>query len=211
MNNNTDINGLTFKFLRNVLLILNSLFFSFLCIINAKLRNIKIGKKCKFYGMTYFQRKFNTNINIGNNCRFRSSFISNLIGINRKCILATHYEGAEIRIGDNCGFSGTVIGAAKSIVIENYVMCGANVLITDFDWHNLSPVKRRTELPVPKPILIEDNVFIGTNSVVLKGVHIGQNSVVGANSVVTTDVPPNVVAAGNPCRVIKSLVNKENI
>ena len=56
-----------------------------------------------------------------------------------------------------------------------------------------------------KPIIIEDNVWLGINSSVLKGVTIGKNSVIGAGSVVTKNIPANVIAAGNPCRVIKKI------
>ena len=79
-------------------------------------------------------------------------------------------------------------------------MCGANTFITDSDWH---PEDHRSGKP--KPIKIGNNVWLGLNVVVLKGVVIGDNTVVGANSVVTKDLPPNVVAAGNPCKIIRSL------
>ncbi|MBN2789758.1 MAG: acyltransferase [Candidatus Delongbacteria bacterium] len=140
---------------------------------------------------------------IGNNCSFRSDQASNLVGINRKCIINTIYRNSEIIIGDNCGFSGTVISAAKSIRIGKDVLCGANTTITDFDWHGVEPEERRTS-PEPKEVVIEDNVWLGLNSIVLKGVTIGKNSVIGANSVVTKDIPANVVAGGNPCKVIRN-------
>ena len=131
--------------------------------------------------------------------------ISNFIGLNRRTIIATHSKNAEIIIGDNCGFSALVIGAKESIKIGNDVMAGANVLITDFDWHAINPEERRHGIPESKPIVISDNVFIGYSSTILKGVSIGKNSVIGANSVVTKNIPANVIAAGNPCRVIKTI------
>jgi len=105
-----------------------------------------------------------------------------------------------IEIGDNCGFSGTVIGASAHIKIGNNVKCGANTLITDFDWHP-EDVRSGT----PKPINIGDNVWLGLNVVVLKGVTIGDNTLVGANSLVLNDLPANAIAAGNPCKVIKEI------
>src|SRR5690606_5843163 len=140
------------------------------------------------------------------NCTFRSKTISNLIGINRPCIVSALGENSVIQIGDNCGFSGTVIGYFKEIKIGNEVRCGANTLITDGDWH---PDDSRAG--EPKPVNIGNNVWLGVNVIVLKGVTIGDNSVIGAGSVVTKDIPPNVVAAGNPCRVIKELVRDENL
>lgn len=168
--------------------------------VSCYLKNIKLGKSVRFYGKTYFYRRPDSYITIGNNCGFRSIFHANLIGINRPCSISTLLESSEIIIGNKCGFSGTVIGAAKSIKIGNNVRCGANTLITDNDWHLDDP--RSSE---PERIVIESNVWLGVNVVVLKGVKIGKNSVIGANSVVVKDIPANVIAAGNPCRVIRKI------
>lgn len=163
--------------------------------------NIQFGKNTFFYGFAKFSNHESSRIIIGNNCTFRSSHTSNLIGINRPCILSTHGGNEnEIIIGNDCGFSGTVIGAFTQITIGNNVKCGANTLITDSDWHQEDPRSGH-----PKPIIIGDNVWLGVNVVVLKGVVIGDNTVIGANSLVVKDIPANVIAAGNPCRVIKSL------
>jgi acetyltransferase-like isoleucine patch superfamily enzyme len=137
---------------------------------------------------------------IGNKCKFNSSSRSNLIGVNHKCIISTHLEGAKIRIGEKCGFSGTVIASFKSIEIGNNVRCGANTVITDSDWHLDDP-----RVGPPRPVVIKDNVWLGYNAVVLKGVTIGENSIIGAGSIVVSDIPANVIAAGNPCVVIKQL------
>ncbi len=97
--------------------------------------------------------------------------------------------------------------AAKRIEIGNRVLLGANVTITDTDFHPLDAHERVTN-PVAgknKPVKIEDDVFVGMNTVILKGVIIGRGAVIGANSVVTADVPAEVVAAGNPARVIRSV------
>jgi acetyltransferase-like isoleucine patch superfamily enzyme len=120
-------------------------------------------------------------------------------------MLSTHSKTASISIGNNCGFSGTVLGAKEKIVIGNDVLCGANTLITDFDWHGILPHERKTSSGDSRPIIIGNNVFIGYGTLVLKGVTIGDNSVIGANSVVTKDIPANVIAGGNPCKVLKNL------
>jgi len=185
-------------------------FYSFLCSVctycDAVIRGIKLGEKNTFWGKPVFIRSHKSSIKIGNNCGFRSDFTSNLVGINRKCIITTLRPGSEVIIGNNSGFSGTVIAAAGSIKIGDHVLCGANTTITDYDWHGIEPDKRNQPAN-PKPIVIEDNVWLGLNSVVLKGVTIGKNSVIGANSVVTKSIPPNVIAAGNPCKVIKEIVS----
>ncbi len=164
------------------------------------LHGIQVGMKCSFYGRTISYRHPASTIRIGENCTFRSHKLSNLIGIKQNCVISTHSASAAIEIGDNCGFSGTVIGAAKSITIHENVRCGSNTVITDFDWHIND---RRSGNP--KEIVIEENVWLGLNCVVLKGSRIGQNSLIGANSVVVSSIPPNVIAAGNPCRIIKDL------
>ena len=87
---------------------------------------IKFGTGCDFYGIPIVQRVYNSSIKVGNNCRFRSSPRSNLIGLNRKCTIATHKEGARVTIGNRCGLSGAVIGCAELITIEDDVLFGAN-------------------------------------------------------------------------------------
>lgn len=153
----------------------------------------------RFYGLVKIRCYKNSFITIGKNVTFRSKSTSNLIGINRPCILSTHKEGSSIVIGNNCGFSGTVIGAFSSIAIGDNVKCGANTLLTDSDWHLDDSRSGR-----PDPIVIEDNVWLGVNVIVLKGVRIGKNSVIGAGSVVTKDIPRDSVAAGNPCKVLNA-------
>lgn len=127
---------------------------------------------------------------------------SNLIGINRPCMISSiGQQHSSLTIGSNCGFSGTVISCFIEITIGNNVRCGANTLITDSDWH-----LEDTRLGPPQAITIKDGVFLGVNVTVLKGVTIGKNSIIGAGSVVSRDIPDNVIAAGNPCQVVKTLV-----
>lgn len=115
-------------------------------------------------------------------------------------MISTLNKDANIEIGDNCGFSGTVIASAIHIKLGNNVRCGSNTLITDTDWHT-DDLRTGKD----KEVIIDDNVWLGYGVKVLKGVHIGENSLVGANSVVTKDIPANVIAVGNPCKVIKSI------
>jgi acetyltransferase-like isoleucine patch superfamily enzyme len=169
----------------------------FLCI----LQGIHIGHGCNFYGKMKFMKVKSGSISIGNKCSFRSAHTSNLIGVNRPCIVSALESDAVISIGNNCGFSGTVIGCFKKIRIGNNVKCGANTLITDSNWHQDDYRAGKA-----KPIEIKDNVWLGEGVKVLKGVTIGENSVIGAGSVVTKNILANVIAAGNPCKEIKPLV-----
>lgn len=141
-------------------------------------------------------------IEIGNNCTFNSSSRYNFRGINHKCIIQTGAEGAIIRIGNHCGFSGVSIVADKEVVIGDHVMVGANTIIGDRDDH---PDRLHT---IPKPVYIGNNVFIGMNCTIMKGVTIGNGSIIGAGSIVTKDIPANVVAVGIPCKVIKNISNE---
>lgn len=163
---------------------------------------IKIGKNCKFNGRTILVLKIKgAKVSIGNNCRFVSEANNiNLIGVDRPCMISTHSKQAIIKIGNNNGFSGTVIGAYKHITIGNNFKGGANTLITDFDWH-----QEDSRSGEPKAVHIGDNVWLGVNSIVLKGVSIGDNVLIGANSVVTKNIPSDSIAAGNPCVVLKTL------
>lgn len=178
---------------------LGAVFSTFASRVNAWLGEVELGQGCRFYGLTTFHKARNASIRIGERCVFRSKARSNLIGINRPCIVSAQ-KGAVLTVGSDCGFSGTVIGCFSQIAIGDHVRCGANTLITDGDWHPDDP-----RAGSPMPVHIGDHVWLGVDVIVLKGVTIGRNSVIGAGSVVTKDVPENVVAAGNPCRVIRGL------
>jgi acetyltransferase-like isoleucine patch superfamily enzyme len=166
---------------------------------------INLGKNSKFWGKPILLKYPKSKITIGKNCRFRSNKESNLIGISKVCYITTHSKNAEICIGEGSGFSGVSIASMVSITIGKKVNVGANTLITDFDWHNISPNERNLPVKGGMAIIIEDNVFIGYSTSILKGVTIGKNSVIGANSVVTSNIPANCIAAGNPCKVITAL------
>jgi len=171
--------------------------------VSSRLWNIKIDYPYKAIGPVLFKKYPTSKIIIGKNSSFRSSPASNLVGINRPCAISTHSKPATIIIGERCGFSGTIIGAYNQITIGNHVLCGANTTITDFDWH---PVLKNgvTEM-ASAPIIIEDNVWLGMNTVVLKGASIGRNAIIGANSVVTKSIPANAIAAGNPAKVLGTI------
>lgn len=150
----------------------------------------------------------NGSIMMGNGIRFYSSFDSNPIGMSKYCSIYTA-EKAKLTIGDNCGFSAVSIYCSKNITIGHNLFCGANVSIWDTDFHPLSHIDRNKNLDhlaSSKDIMIGSDIFIGANSIILKGVTIGSRSVVGAGSVVTKNIPPDEIWAGNPAKFIKSLV-----
>ena len=158
---------------------------------------IKIGKGCTFIGPVLFYKEPGSTIKIGNNCRFSSSSYTNFRGINHPCIIQTGTKSASITIGDECCFSGISIVCNNSITIEDNCAFGANASIGDRDGH------RKRYATEDKKIHIGHDTWLGMNVTVLKGVTIGSNCVVGANSLVTKDIPDNVVAVGSPAKVIK--------
>ena len=113
--------------------------------------------------------------------------------------------GSHIRIGARCFANfGLVALDVAAITIGDDVQMGPNVqLLTPT--HPVEPGPRRDKWEAAQPITIGDNVWLGGGTIVLPGVTIGENTVVGAGSVVTRDLPANVVAVGNPARVIRSL------
>lgn len=112
-------------------------------------------------------------------------------------------EGS-IRIGDYCLIcAGVRLSAATEITIGDNCMLANRVYITDADWHDL--YDRSMFVGASAPVRIGNNVWLGDSVIVCKGVTIGENSVVGAGAVVVKDIPPNVVAAGNPAVVLKEL------
>jgi acetyltransferase-like isoleucine patch superfamily enzyme len=115
----------------------------------------------------------------------------------------------RVYIGEGTRFYGQVgIDATRPCLVEigrNCVLTeGVMILIHSYDWAVLRE-KYGEMYPSSGKVVLEDNVFVGARSTILKGVRIGRNTIIGAGSVVTHDVPPNSVAAGNPCRVIMSI------
>lgn len=118
--------------------------------------------------------------------------------------------GAKISIGDNTRIHGTCIHAYQLIEIGKNCLIAANCQIFDGNGHDLSfenVAARIYTSGSSKPIRIEDNVWIGANSIILPGVTIGAGSVISANSVVTKDIPSMVVAGGNPAKIIRTYEN----
>lgn len=142
---------------------------------------------------------------------------------NHGCCFAIFHAvfGGKIEIGNNFFIgSNTCIHAKESVLIGDNVIISNNVLITDNNNHPTSPAKRiemskcqnyqtdplwSWENADSAPVYISDNVWIGRDAVILKGVTIGKGSIVGLRAVVTHDVPPYSVVAGNPARVVKIL------
>jgi len=115
----------------------------------------------------------------------------------------------HIRIGDyGLICPGVRISSASGVDIGDSCMLASGIYITDSDWHD---VYDRLAFGKTAPILIENNVWIGDSAIVCKGVSIGENSIIGAGAVVSSSIPPNVIAAGNPAKVVKQLDPEKKI
>lgn len=120
--------------------------------------------------------------------------------------LEAREEWSEIIIGDNVAINNAFsIGCSSKVTIENDVLIGVNCSIIDNDGHDLAIKKRNAGMPKSAPVHIQQNVFLGSNVSILKGVTIGKNTIIGNGSVVTKNIPENVIAAGNPAKVIRNL------
>ena len=121
-------------------------------------------------------------------------------------LLQPREKDAQINIGDHNAFSNNVsLVAMGKISIGNRCLIGDQVTILDCDFHEISPSTRIIGAGPILPVEIGDNVWLGSRVMVLKGVSIGDNSVIAAMSVVTKSIPPNSLAAGNPAKVIRPI------
>jgi maltose O-acetyltransferase len=165
-----------------------------------------------YFQLRYFGRvKFGKNIFVNHRFRFRGK--GKLI-IGDNCNLWAHKEcnefltfdkNAVIRIGEGCRINGATIQSKKSVTIGKNCLVGSAMLI-DTDFHSTDYRHRNdAEFVKSKPIVVGDDVWIGGQAAVLKGVTIGDKSVVGFRAVVTKDVPEKVVVAGNPAVVVKNI------
>jgi len=142
--------------------------------------------------------------------RINSSAFKNIIGGEFRTSIIT-LKNAKLEVGTNFRMSNSAIFCAKKISIGNNVMFGGSCKIWDTDFHPLDPQERLStpnENFISKEIIIDDNVFIGGFSIILKGTHIGKNSIIGAGSVVAGIIPPNEIWAGNPAKFVKNLIKK---
>ena len=123
----------------------------------------------------------------------------------------TFDKNAVIKIGDDCRINGVTIQSKKSVTIGKNCLIGSAILI-DTDFHSIHHEHRNDpEFVESRSIVIGDDVWIAGQSGILKGVHIGDRSVIGFRALVTKDIPAYVVAAGNPAVIVKELKHAERV
>ena len=178
-----------YRFLRDILF----------CILNIGYWH----KSWRFHSLPLIQKYKNSSIKIGTNFVACSNPKNNTIGVFQKVIIKTCSPKALIQIGNHVGISGATISSSSAITIGNNVLIGSGVLITDSDAHSINPKFRNDKNKImSSPIVIEDDVFIGARSIVLKGVTIGKGALIGAGSVISKDVEAFAIVAGNPAKKI---------
>jgi hypothetical protein len=123
------------------------------------------------------------------------------------CYLEARHPSALIRLGDGVWTNNNlaIVCNASQVVIGNDVLLGWAVEISDCDFHPIDPRLRKEESAPSEPVVIRDRVWIGARVTVLKGVEIGENSIVAAGAVVSRSIPANVIAAGVPARVVAGI------
>jgi acetyltransferase-like isoleucine patch superfamily enzyme len=182
--------------------------FSKILTIYFRVCGIEVGNNVIFYGFPCIVRAPKSRIVISNGVVLCSISNYTALGVNHPVQIKTLAEGAKIIIRDNVGISGGSICSVKEVLIGAETMLGANVVIADTDFHQTNYKNRRwgsVEDANFGAISIGKNVFLGTGSIVLKGVSIGDNSVVAAGSVVVKVMGANIICGGIPAKIIGEL------
>lgn len=172
----------------------------------ARYRGLELKGSIVLCGMPRIEIGEGATIVIGDNVTLNSLDRGYHLNLYAPMKLMADRPGARIVIGDNTRMSGTCLHAYLGITVGRNCLIAGNTQIFDGNAHTLSfpDVENRLHTTgAAEPVVIEDNVWIGANSIVLPGVRIGFGSVVGAGSVVTKDVPRFTLAAGNPARVLR--------
>lgn len=171
-----------------------------------------LGNRIAWLGKPIMTTVKGASISIGEGSVLCSRTTQTALGVNHPVVIRAIKPGAVLSIGSKVRMSGVTICAATKIIIGDRCVIGANATIVDTDFHSMDPLVRSSlndfADAVSKPVIIGNDVFIGGNSIILKGVTVGNGAVIGSNSVVTKNVPAGIIVAGNPAKpvgVVKSL------
>lgn len=171
-------------------------------------KGLRVGSRLKLVGIPMVDIRGNASVTIEDNVTLNSSNREYHINMHSPVKLYADKGEAKIHIGKNTRIHGTCLHAYKHIKIGDNCLIAANTQIFDGNGHDLSfnnTANRINTEGDAQPIIIEDDVWIGINCIIVGGVTIGKGSIVGAGSIVTKSIPPFVVAAGNPAKVIKDI------
>jgi acetyltransferase-like isoleucine patch superfamily enzyme len=170
---------------------------------------IIVARSARLVGKPIIRAFPGSSIEVGERAELVSTPSRATMVLNHPCMVQTYRAGARISIGSDVGMSGATICSTFEITIGARTMLGANATVIDTNFHPLAAEGRRFA-PIPEPdpedaVVIGADVFIGAGAFVLPGTRIGDGSVVAAAAVVKGEIPPGVVVAGNPARVLRDL------
>ncbi|HEY7514831.1 MAG TPA: acyltransferase [Vicinamibacteria bacterium] len=167
----------------------------------------RVGRGLRVWGPIRLHCHPTSSIRIGDGCRIQSGFAGNPVGGSRRMALWLG-PGAHLTLGNRVGLSNSTIVCMKSVAIEDDVFLGGGSQIYDTDFHSVRPDERgRPGNPGTRtrPVVLRARAFVGGHSTLLKGVTVGAEAVVGAGSVVRSDVPDRQIWAGNPAAFVRDL------
>lgn len=177
-------------------------------IIRFRYPNFEFGENLRIVGRLCLGIRRGAVVNIGTNVIFRAATPHDLGFF--KPVSINILKNAELLIGDNTGFTGTTLFISKKVVIGKYCNFGGNTTIWDTDFHPIEFKGRRIhdETKIKSsPVIIGDDVFVGANSMILKGVTIGDRAIIGAGSIVIRDIPADEIWTGNPAKFLTKILN----
>ncbi|MCZ8372450.1 acyltransferase [Phocaeicola sp. KGMB11183] len=172
------------------------------------LNNVKFKRGLKSSGTPVIHLSINASCYIGEYLTLGNWVQNNASGIIARCKIEVRNQ-AILQIGNHVGITATTIICHNKIIIEDHVKIGVGTHIYDTNFHNINPKDRiyldKLETVRNAPIYIKKNAFIGAFCIILKGVTIGENSIIAAGSVVVHNVPANEIWGGNPAQFIKKI------
>ena len=196
-----------YKIIRKFLYIVRTRFEKLLTVLSFKGNDVSFSS-FRTNGIPYIMVARGGRFSLGKNFAMNNGIKGNPIGCYERCTFFVDRD-SEIIIGDNVGISQAALISHCSIQIGNNVKIGGGTSVYTTDFHSLDPIIRASNEDMKHrksaPVTIEHDAFIGARCIILKGVTIGENSIVGAGSVVTKSIPANEIWAGNPAKFIRKI------
>ncbi|MFH1615999.1 MAG: DapH/DapD/GlmU-related protein [Planctomycetota bacterium] len=180
--------------------------YTVISLLRFKICGVKSGRGVRVSGRLNLHISPNSKVVLGNNVRIISGFAYNAVGGSQRTGFWVN-RGAELFIGNDVGISNSTIVCSERVSIGEKTFIGGDTCIYDTNFHSLKPeIRLGGDYEVKTaPITIGKECFIGGHVIILKGVTIGDQSVVGAGSVVTHDIPPRQIWGGNPAGFIRMI------
>jgi acetyltransferase-like isoleucine patch superfamily enzyme len=174
--------------------------------ISSRHKSFTIGKSLKFRGFPHLEAFPMAQITIGDNVLLNSWNVGYHLSMFHPIKILLHSNKSKLIIGNNTRIHGACIHVKSQVYIGKNCLIAANTQIFDCNGHPIAmkhPQNRLDQTDEPKPIVIHDNVWIGTGCTILPGSEIGEGSIIGAGSVVSGLIPEKSLAKGNPAIVVE--------